>query len=265
MTNKLSFNPFIPSNVKFTDSNFNGYSAWIHKYFYETLEPAEDISETFTEIREILHLYFNPNSKKMRNYLKRLHDRIQMLGQSPDMDSVLSIHQSLTNAILMADIPKEFSPWPTHITTAAGEILLNIWASHDLLGNQNSTKSDVESFIETSTDYAELNVSHSEFSREPNLDIDLNSTDSDKSIKPDTNDKPNQPTPTIKESVFDNNPTTPATLTTGEQSTRKTYWTQKEPAHRQEAYWTQRKDAYWTQWTCTRTQHSHLQIPKQDF
>lgn len=78
------------------------------------------------------------------------------------MDSVISIHTYLTNAIMTIDIPSVFFPWPMYLTTDTSILLLNVHESAHENEVLNSPKSD-----ETSTDATELNVSHTENLRAP--------------------------------------------------------------------------------------------------
>ena len=182
------FNSSIPSNAKFADSNFIGDSAWIHKFFVLPFDhDGTDLSEDFLDILDIIEVHFNPATSKTRYQTNPLKHRFKKLGESPTLgDSVISIHQSLTNTIMLAHIPTEFFSWSIHLTTAADEIFLNVRAGtteHDLTENQNSVKSDI---ITTST-VAELNVSHTENSRESFPDTQINTDNPITLTKPDTN------------------------------------------------------------------------------
>ena len=214
------FNSSIPSNAKFADRDFIGYSAWIHKFFFLPFDhDGTDLSEDFLDILDIFEVHFNPAISKTRYQTNRLKHRFQKLGESPNLDSVISIHQSLTNAIMLAHIPTEFFSWPTHLTTAAGEIFLNVRAGtteHDLTENQNSVKSDV---VATST-AAELNVSHAENLRESSPDTQIDTDNLITFTKPDTNTMAHHSSDTkgnvldTKGNVLDTLTTHPSTQTT---------------------------------------------------
>ena len=78
------------------------------------------------------------------------------------MDSVISIHTYLTNAIMTIDIHQYFFPWPMYLTIDVSILLLNVCESAHENEVLNSPKSD-----KTSTDVTELNVWHTKKLRAP--------------------------------------------------------------------------------------------------